>query len=80
MDARYLFNFKLAGVVALSTLAACSSDLTGANRQPVRLSFTTNVASAPAAGIRMSPDLTVGAAGDSDSDEGAGRSRKDRAE
>jgi hypothetical protein len=65
MNARYLYNFKLAGVVALSTLAACSSDLTGANRQPVRLSFTTNVTGAPAAaGIRISPDLVVGAAGD----------------
>jgi hypothetical protein len=64
MDARYLYNFKLAGVVALSTLAACSSDLAGTNKQPVRLSFTTNVASAPAGGIRISPDLAVGAAGD----------------
>jgi hypothetical protein len=64
MDARYLYNFKLAGVVALSTLAACSSDLAGTNRQPVRLSFTTNVTGASAAGIRMSPDLIVGAAGD----------------
>lgn len=64
MNVRSLYNSKLAGVVALSTLAACSGDLTGGNRQPVQLSFTTNVASAPAAGIRMSPDLTVGAAGD----------------
>jgi hypothetical protein len=63
MDARYLYNIKLVGVVALSTLAACSGDLTGANRQPVRLSFTTHIASAPAA-IRISPDLVVGAAGD----------------
>jgi len=62
MDARYLYNFKLVGVVALSTLAACSGDLTGANRQPVRLSFTTNISSAPAA-IRISPNLVVGAAG-----------------
>lgn len=64
MDARYLHNFRLAGVVALSTLAACSSDVTGGNRQPVRLSFTTKVAAAAAAAIRISPDLTVGAAGD----------------
>src|ERR1700693_3289339 len=64
MDARYLYNFKLAGIVALSTLAACSSDLTGTNRQPVRLSFTMNVTGAAATGIRMSPDLSVGAAGD----------------
>jgi hypothetical protein len=65
MNTRHLWNLKpLAGIVALSTLAACSSDLTGANRQPVQLSFTTNASSAPAAGIRMSPDLTVGAAGD----------------
>lgn len=64
MNARYSYNFKLAGVVALSALAACSGDLTGGNRQPVRLSFTTKVTSAPVAGIRISPDLTVGAAGD----------------
>lgn len=64
MDARYLYNFKFAGIVALSTLAACSSDLTGTNRQPVRLSFTTNVTGAAATGIRISPDLSVGAAGD----------------
>jgi hypothetical protein len=64
MNARYLYNFKLAGVVALFTLAACSSDLAGTNRQPVRLSFTTYVANAPAAGIRVSPDLAVGVAGD----------------
>ena len=64
MDAHYLYNFKFAGIVALSTLAACSSDLTGTNRQPVRLSFTTNVTGAAATGIRISPDLSVGAAGD----------------
>src|SRR5450759_4738977 len=64
MNARYLYNFKLAGVVALSTLAACSSDLTGSNRQPVKLSFATHVSTAPVAGIRISPDLVVGAAGD----------------
>lgn len=63
MDAHCLFNFKFAGVVALSTLAACSSDPTGANRRPVQLSFTTRVATAPAAN-RISPDITVGAAGD----------------
>jgi hypothetical protein len=63
MEARYLYNIKLVGVVALCTLAACSSDLTGGNRQPVQLSFTTKVSSAPAA-IRISPDLVVGAAGD----------------
>ncbi|HEX9128486.1 MAG TPA: hypothetical protein VF850_04920 [Gemmatimonadaceae bacterium] len=64
MDARYLYNFKFAGIVALSTLAACSSDVTGTNKQPVRLSFTTNVTGAAATGIRVSPDLSVGAAGD----------------
>jgi hypothetical protein len=63
MDARYLYNFRLVGVVALSALAACSSDPMGANRQPVQLSFTTKVATAPAAN-RISPDITVGAAGD----------------
>jgi hypothetical protein len=63
MEARYLYNIRLVGVIALCTLAACSSDITGGNRQPVRLSFTTKVSSAPAA-IRISPDLVVGAAGD----------------
>ena len=47
---------------ALCTLAACSSDLTGTNKRNVQLSFTTNNAStAAAAGMRMSPDITVGA-------------------
>jgi len=44
------------------TLAACSSDLTGNNKQSVQLSFTTNSTSSVAAtGMRMSPDITVGA-------------------
>lgn len=43
-------------------LAACSSDLVGTNKKSVQLSFTTNNASTVAAtGIRMSPDITVGA-------------------
>ena len=47
---------------ALYTLAACSSDLTGTNKKSVQLSFTTNNASAVAAtGMRISPDITVGA-------------------
>lgn len=50
---------SLACVAALSALAACSSDLTGTNRHPVRLSFTTNVGAASAAN-RTSADLLVG--------------------
>ena len=55
---------SIAGALALAILGACSSDLTGANRQPVKFSFTTKTSSAAAAGIRMSPDLVVGSAGD----------------
>ena len=47
---------------ALFTLAACSSDITGTNKRTVQLSFTTNNASSVAAsGMRISPDITVGA-------------------
>jgi hypothetical protein len=46
---------------ALVTLAACSSDLTGTNKKNVQLSFTTNASSVAATGIRMAPDITVGA-------------------
>lgn len=47
---------------ALVTLAACSSDLTGTNKRSVQLSFTTNNASTVAAsGMRVSPDIMVGA-------------------
>ncbi len=55
---------SIAGALALAILGACSSDLTGANRQPVKFSFTTKTSSAAAAGIRMSTDLVVGSAGD----------------
>jgi hypothetical protein len=52
-------------VLAVGALTACSSDLTGGgSRQPVQVSFISNSPSAPATGIRMSPDVTVGAAGD----------------
>ena len=46
---------------ALITLGACSSDLTGTNKKSVQLSFTTNASSVAATGMRMSPDITVGA-------------------
>jgi hypothetical protein len=65
MNARYSHCLNiLAGVVALCTLAACSSDLTGANMRPVQLSFTTRVAAGGGSGISASPDLVVGPNGD----------------
>ena len=41
------FHFRwcakaLAGVAMVSLIAACSSDLTGSNRHPLQLSFTTS--------------------------------------
>ena len=64
MTNRYSFAKPLLSTVACVALAACGSDLTGANNKTVQLSFTTNNASVPATGIRMSPDITVGTAGD----------------
>lgn len=55
---------SLAGITALGALAACSGDMTGVNRQPVKLSFTTNASIVSPTAIRMAPDLAVGAAGD----------------
>ncbi len=49
----------LAGVVALTVLASCSSDLTGGNRHNVKLSFTTNT-SVTSAANRVAADLAVG--------------------
>ena len=51
-------------IAVILSLAACSSDLTGTNKKNVQISFTTNASSVAATGIRMSPDITVGAAGD----------------
>ena len=51
----------LAAVLILGFLAACSSDLTGGNRHPVQLSFTTNSTVAGASN-RMAADLVVGPA------------------
>jgi hypothetical protein len=51
----------LAGIAALTILAACSSDLTGGNKHPVQLSFTTN-ATVAAAANRVAADLVVGPA------------------
>ena len=64
MSAKVINITPLAAVVAIGALAACSSDLTGGNRHPVQVSFISNSPSAPATGIRMSPDVTVGATGD----------------
>jgi hypothetical protein len=49
---------------ALIALSACSSDLTGTNKKSVQLSFTTKASTVAATGIRMSPDIIVGSAGD----------------
>ena len=49
---------------ALFILAACGSDLTGTNKKTVQLSFTTNASSVAASGLRVSPDVVVGEAGD----------------
>jgi hypothetical protein len=49
----------LAGIAVLTILAACSSDLTGGNKHPVQLSFTTNTTVA-AATNRVAADLVVG--------------------
>ena len=56
---RIQYTRPLAGIAALITLAACSSDLTGGNKHPVQLSFTTNTTVAAAAS-RVSADLVVG--------------------
>ena len=64
MSAKVINITPLAAAVAIGALAACSSDLTGGNRHPVQVSFISNSPSAPATGIRMSPDVTVGATGD----------------
>lgn len=51
----------LAGIAALSLVAACSSDVTGGNMHPVQLSFTTKVASS-AATNGVAADFVVGPA------------------
>src|SRR4051812_3162539 len=61
MTARHSVTKPLFLAAAFLSLAACSSDLTGSNRKTVQLSFTANAASVAATGIRMSPDITVGA-------------------
>jgi hypothetical protein len=53
----------LASIAILGALAACSGDLTGANRHPVQLSFTTNTATT-ASTNGVAADLRVGPAGD----------------
>lgn len=65
MNVRFSQIRPIAGFVAITALVACSGDIAGSNKQAVKLSFTTNAAVGTApAGIRMSPDLTVGATSD----------------
>ncbi len=54
------YTRPLAGIATLCFLGACSSDLTGGNLHPVKLSFTTNAAVAASAN-RVAADLVVGA-------------------
>jgi hypothetical protein len=49
----------LAGIAALSLVAACSSDVTGGNRHNIQVSFTTN-ATVTSAANRVAADLVVG--------------------
>jgi hypothetical protein len=53
------YTRPIAGIAALITVAACSSDLTGTNRHAVQLSFTTNAGVSGAAN-RVAADLVVG--------------------
>jgi hypothetical protein len=52
-----------AGIVLAAGIAACSSDLTGSNLHPVKLSVTSSVLSAPASGSAFRSNLAVGTAG-----------------
>lgn len=55
----------LASFILASAIAACSSDLTGANLHPVKLSFTSKVSStAASSSSALKSDLAVGPAGD----------------
>jgi len=55
----------LAAFILASAIAACSSDVTGANPKPVKLSFTSNVSTAAAStSSALKSDLAVGPAGD----------------
>ena len=55
----------LAAFILASAIAACSSDVTGANLRPVKLSFTSNVSTVPASSnSALKSDLAVGPAGD----------------
>jgi hypothetical protein len=53
------YTRPVAGIAALMTVAACSSDLTGGNRHSVQLSFTTN-AGVSSAASRVAADLVAG--------------------
>lgn len=66
MTAHFSRNIgPLAGIFLVGGLAACSTDTTGANLHPVKLSFTSMVGSAPVrSSSTMSSDLAVGPTGD----------------
>ena len=64
MSVRLLQNMKpLAGLILATGIAACSSDVTGSNLHPVKLSVTSSVLSAPASGSAFRSNLAVGTAG-----------------
>jgi hypothetical protein len=55
----------IAAFIMGSAIVACSSDVTGANLHPVKLSFTSNVSTAAASSSSaLKSDLAVGPAGD----------------
>jgi hypothetical protein len=56
------YTKPIAGLAALSVVAACSGDLTGGNRHPVQLSVTSK-SSVAASANRVAADLVVGNAG-----------------
>ena len=63
MSVRFLENIRpLAAAVFVSAIAACSSDVTGSNLHPVKLSVTSSVLSAPASTSAVRSNLAVGSA------------------
>ena len=64
MTVRFLqYSKPVLGVAIISAIAGCSSDVTGANRHPVQLSFTTKAVVAPAIN-GFAADLVAGPAGE----------------
>jgi len=64
MTAHYSVAKSALCAALLVAAAACGSDLTGAKTKTVQLSFTTKSPGIAASGIRVSPDIIVGANND----------------